>query len=247
MKSTNLIITAVFLLFYTATSIAQCFDDGHSPFQNQGWLSCKTSVGPIQERGNTHWLLYDLGEKYTVDALYFWNHNVWGETGMGVKQILIDYSNDKINWKTAGPFNIAKAPGSWKYTGVEGPDLNHAVGQYFLITVINTWDNSTACAGLGEIKFILGESVDTEDEINSIREFTISPNPASNNIELTLPDFQSVSSLAIYNTIGQKVINLDLPLSSKIYVPISQLESGLYHVSIKSNVGMQSKSFIKIE
>lgn len=243
----KLIATLVITITTFSSLNAQCFDDGHSPFAKQGWLSCNTSIGPIQERGKKHWILYDLGEKYTVDALYFWNHNVWGETAMGAKEIIIDYSLDKNEWNTVGPFTIDKAPGSWKYTGVEGPSLDHAVGRYFLITVLNAWDAESHCTGLAEIKFILGESVNTEDEDVTQTALTISPNPTSDYINVTLPNDKSIDNIIVYNSIGQIVMSLDIPSGNQLTTSISHLQNGMYHLHILNDGIIQTKSFVKVD
>jgi hypothetical protein len=232
--------------FFTTSSSAQCFDNGHSPFEEQGWLSCEMNLSPNPDRGETHWILYDLGHRYTINETYIWNHNVWGETGMGANQILIDYSDDMEEWKTIGPYTIEKAPGSWKYTGIEGPTLDNVIGQYFLITVLNTHDQSSSCAGLGEIKLIIGESVDTEDPIED-QDFTIAPNPASEQIRITLTDYAKINSINIYNTVGQNVTTLNIPTGNEMTIPLDGYSNGLYHVSINSSDGIKTKSFIKVD
>jgi len=191
--------TLFFTIVFTFCLSAQCIDDTHSPFQDQGWMSCNTSVGPIPERGDVHWLRYDLGDVYILDSLYIWNHNVWGETGMGVKSIMIDYSIDEQNWISAGPFNIEKAPGSWKYQGTMGPSLNNAQAQYVVISVLSTHSEDTACAGVGEFLFYLGESVDVEDQEIVDLDWNIVPNPATDNITISLssPDLK-LMRLSLY-------------------------------------------------
>ncbi|MEM9544394.1 MAG: T9SS type A sorting domain-containing protein [Bacteroidota bacterium] len=239
-------LTFIFLMVLTASNNAdaQCFDDGHSPFQNQGWLSCNTSVGPIPERGDAHWLLYDFGHVYTLDSIYFWNHNVWGETGMGVKSILIDYSTDKQNWNTVGPINVEKAPGSWKYTGTQGPGLGNVNAQYVLITVVSTWDDATACAGLGEIKFSVNNTVNvTETEI--AQEWSISPNPAIDRITIQLPEVDEIQDLSVYNSVGQLVQRLVIPNGPQFTIPVNEMEEGIYFVSISTKNEVFTKSFVK--
>lgn len=231
-------------IFTINNTDAQCFDDGHSPFQNQGWLSCNTSIGPIPERGDVHWLLYDFGHVYTLDSVYFWNHNVWGETGMGVKSILIDYSTDKENWSTIGPINIEKAPGSWKYTGVQGPFLGNVDARYALVTVISTWREDTACAGLAEIKFGVSNSVDVE-EINPIAEWTISPNPAIDMITIQLPEVKEINSLKMYNAVGQLVHDLKIPNGNELVISLDDMKEGIYFISISTDTEILTKSFVK--
>ncbi len=239
-------LTFIFLMILTSSNSAdaQCFDDGHSPFQGQGWLSCNTSIGPIPERGDAHWILYDFGHIYTLDSLYFWNHNVWGETGMGVKSILIDYSIDKENWNTVGPINIEKAPGSWKYTGTQGPSLGNVNARYALITVIDTWDDDTACAGLGEIKIGVNNSVNVT-EIDAAQEWTISPNPAIDKITVQLPEVDEIRDLSVYNAVGQLVQRLNVPNGNELVVPLNEMKEGIYFISIATDKEVLTKSFVK--
>lgn len=224
-------------------SDAQCFDDGHSSFENQGWLSCSTSVGPIPERGDAHWLLYDFGHVYTLDSVYFWNHNVWGETGMGLKSILIDYSIDKENWNTIGPIPIDKAPGSWKYTGSQGPSLGNVDARYALITVVSTWED-TGCAGLAEIRFGVNNIVDV-NEVETITEWSISPNPATDMITIQLPEVEDIKRLTVYNSVGQLISELSIPDGNELIVPINDINEGIYFISIATNTEVMTKSFVK--
>ena len=224
---------------------AQCLEDRHSPFENQGWQSCNTSVGPVA-RGEKHWIAYDFGETYVIDSLYIWNHNVWGETGMGVKEMMIDYSTDQVNWTAIGPFTIEKAPGSWKYEGTAGPKLGNAQARYFLITVMSTWDPTQTCAGLGEVKFNLGLSTDIE-EIEPEIAWSISPNPASEQIQVDLPADIDIITLSLYNSIGTLVSNFSVPSNHQMTVAIDHLQSGVYYLSYQTEKDVQTKSFVKID
>ena len=206
--------TFFFICFTTYFSSAQCLEDRHSPFQHQGWQSCMTSVGPV-DRGEKHWIAYDFGERYVIDSLYFWNHNVWGETGMGVKEFMIDYSTDQVNWTAIGPFTIDKAPGSWKYEGTAGPLLGNIEARYMLFTVMSTWDASASCAGLGEVKFNLGLSTDIE-EVEPELAWNISPNPATDQITIQLPEGLAVTQLSLYSAVGVLVKQLNVPVKSAI-------------------------------
>lgn len=241
------IYTLITIVVWTFSLSGQCIDDTHSPFQNQGWMSCNTSVGPIPERGNVHWLQYDLGAEYILDSLYIWNHNVWGETGMGVKNIMIDYSTDQQNWISAGPFTIEKATGSWKYQGVRGPSLNNALARYIVISVLDTHSEDVSCAGVGEFLFYIGDLVDVEVEESVTLDWNISPNPSSENITITLPQDIDLLSLSMYNSIGSKIYELPIPAGNQITFPVSHLNSGMYYISFQSKSEIRSKSFIKVD
>lgn len=222
----------------------QCFDEGHSTFKNQGWLSCNTSIGPIEERGDAHWILYDLGEVYAIDSLKIWNHNVWGETEKGVKEVVIDYSTNQINWNTAGSIEVEKAPGSWKYTGWNGPSLGNADMRYVLITVVSTWDVIEDCAGIAEVRFNIGESVSTE-EPQVPKELTIGPNPANEKLNITFSEGQDIQNISIYNAIGQKMKDVQVPTGTQMTITISDLNEGMYFLSVLDEEGMTTRGFVK--
>ena len=236
-----------FLLFLLVThfAIAQCLEDRHSPFASQGWQSCSTSVGPV-DRGNKHWISYDFGEEYVIDSLYFWNHNVWGETGMGVKEIMIDYSTDQINWTPIGPFTINKAPGSWKYEGTSGPQLGSINARYMLFTVMSTWDASQTCAGLSEVKFYLGLSTDIE-EVRPELAWNISPNPAIEQIVVDLPAETEVTQLSLYNAVGTLLSQYQVNGQARLNLPVDHLTDGLYYLSYQTDKATYTKSFVKME
>ena len=244
MKISTYILLVISFFTASASLQAQCFEDGHSPFQNDGWLSCETSVGPIAERGDAHWLLYDFGEEYVIDSLYFWNHNVWGETGMGVEEILIDFSTDQENWTTVGPFEIEEAPGSWRYTGTSGPSLLNQKMRYVLITVLSTHDEALDCAGFSEVRFNIGEATNTEDI--ELVGFDIAPNPASDFLNVSLENQVDIQALNIYNSVGQLIKRLPSPAGDQMIVPITELNDGMYYLSITSDAGIATKSFVKV-
>lgn len=244
MKYIYTFITSILLAF---NSFGQCIDDTHSPFQDQGWMSCNTSIGPIPERGDVHWLRYDLGAVYVLDSMFVWNHNVWGETNMGVKTIMVDYSIDEMNWSSAGPFTIDKAPGSWKYQGTAGPSLDNAQAQYIVISVLSTHSEEMTCAGVGEFLFALGESVAIEEKEISEIEWTISPNPTADLITITIPQDIDLLNLSLYNSIGLKISELPLPASNTITFPVGDLQNGMYYVNFQSKNETRSKSFVKVD
>lgn len=137
---------------------AQCANENHSTHPQDSWLSCSSSTNPNPDRGNSHWLRYDLGYIYHLTSTQFWNYNVADATNKGFKNIAIDYSTDGITWSNATTFELAQAPGTNDYTGVAGPDLSGLAARYILLTALDTWGNS--CAGLSEVKFDVDNSLD---------------------------------------------------------------------------------------
>ncbi|MBT8233090.1 MAG: T9SS type A sorting domain-containing protein [Saprospiraceae bacterium] len=243
MKNKYIILT-LFIACLGLNMQAQCLDESHSPFKDQGWMSCTESQSPNTIRGNSHWIMYDLGYKYLVDSIKVWNHNVWGETGNGARWIIVDYSIDGSNWEPAGTFRIGKAPGSWKYESDEILDLNHAFGRYFLVTVLEAHDENANCVGVAEVKFNLGIMSDTEEEILADT-WTIAPNPAVDVLNIDLGNQSQVDQLIITNSIGQIVTNIK-PTRNLLNLDVSEFISGMYYVTIIKEGERENKTFVKM-
>jgi len=139
------------LLLVNVVSFAQCRDDTHSTNQADSWVSCESSPNPNTFRGDSHWVLYDLGYMYQLGIATIWNYNVENETGKGFKDVLVDYSINGIDWITAGQFQLPQASGNNNYTGYRDFDFGDIGARYILLTAQNNWDGS-GCAGISEFK-----------------------------------------------------------------------------------------------
>lgn len=222
-------IASLLAVFLTVQLSAQCIEDTHSPFPNQGWESCQTSLAPAADRGDVHWLQYDLGETYALQNLHIWNHNVWGELDKGVKEIYLDFSLDGNNWTSAGPYTIEQAPGSWKYQGYEVGDLGNVLARYVLISVASTWGESN-CAGLAEVRFGLGEVVNTDDVLTAAAPMIVYPNPASQEAYVQLTEQDATDQLLLIDATGRVVQQLAVAQGPNTRIDVRNLPTGLYHV-----------------
>jgi hypothetical protein len=238
------ILVFIFISLNATILNSQCIDETHSPFAADAWLSCNTSSGPIPQRGENHWIMYDFGQTYTLDSLYIWNYNVWGQTGSGMKQILIDYSTDQSNWNTIGPVMLEEAPGSWKYNTPSSINIGNVQARYFMITAIQTFDPDASCAGLGEIKITLGSSTDVE-EIASKEDVALYPNPVEDILYLSFSDNIDIRNIMIYNTTGQLVKNTSNIYGSNTEITATDLDAGIYYLMIQSDKGQISRKFVK--
>ncbi len=151
-------------LFAIQLQAQECNDDTHSINIQDSWLSCEIAASPNANRPDSHWIMYDFGYVYSIGTTQFWNYNVAGETGKGLKNIIIDYSLDGITWMEAATFQLGVASGLNTYIGEAGPDLNDIDARYILITIVDIWGNGS-CAGLSEVRFDIGETTDTPQKI----------------------------------------------------------------------------------
>lgn len=243
MKSIVYIILCLLMLSFE--SAGQCLEDNHSPFNNQGWLSCQESESVIKDKGKHHWIQYDFDREYTIRDMRIWNHNVWGETGQGVKSISIDYSQDGINWTSGGTFDIQKAPGSWKYVAPEPIELKGLTAKHIVVSVLETWEPGSACAGIAEVRFGVEGTTSTDDALDISDQFEIRPNPASDLVRVEF-GFNDTRAISIVNSIGQVVKSMTSVNNSYIEIPIWDLKEGLYFMTSQSEDKIETNSFIKI-
>jgi hypothetical protein len=149
---------------YEPCAVTDYLDNG----EENNWLSCATSSCPNTLRGDAHWIMYDLGQRYELHNTQIWNYNVPGQTGDGMRNVAIDYSDDGNNWLELGVYNWSLATGDAGYGGFSGPNFNGLYARYVLITSL---DNATSCKGLGKVAFNVvscpaeGTPCDDDDEL----------------------------------------------------------------------------------
>ena len=156
MKNNRVLILVFAFVSISWNIYPQCADPDPSIWENT-WLSCKQSQNPNQAHGEGHWILYDFSREYFIGQSWIWNTNESGATDQGIKDVVVDYSNDGVNWTLLGEFTFAKAPGTAQYGGFAGPDFGGKSIRYVLITALNNWGSSN-CYGLAEVKFNLEQT-----------------------------------------------------------------------------------------
>jgi hypothetical protein len=103
----------------------------------------------------------DLGDTYSLTGVHIWNYNEGGQTGRGLKDVIINVSPDADtnNLAYLGGWTFAEATGSSTYTGfdLDLTGLNASLlsnVRYFQIVASGThgtsWDSY---GGLAEIQF----------------------------------------------------------------------------------------------
>lgn len=129
--------------------------DRHNTNAFDGWVSCSTAPNPNSANGNSHWILYDLGQNKSLFTSQFWNVNHPEHLDWGIRTIRVEYSLDNTNWTTMGDFTFPQAPGQSLYEGFEGPDFEAITARYILLTALNNYGG--ACSGFGELKIYTQE------------------------------------------------------------------------------------------
>jgi serine protease AprX len=75
-------------------------------------------------------------------------------------------------------------------------------------------------------------------------DFVVYPNPTNDSISVTLPNESDVKTLAIYNVLGQKVLEKNISTQTQT-ISLKSLKSGIYFYKIESNDFSKSGKIIK--
>jgi len=152
----NKLFTVIICVFSFNIAMTQCFPDRHNANEDASWLSCATSPSPNPDRGDSHWVLYELDDVYEFYNLTVWNYNHVYDHNNGVSEIIVDVSMDGVTWVEAGIFNVMESDGSSFYQGEMVGSLGSRSGQYVLITAVE--NHGGACFGMSEVKIELEPS-----------------------------------------------------------------------------------------
>jgi len=117
-------------------------NDIHSTPTNGMWLSDVSTPGET-------WIQYDLDQLYKLHQVLVWNHNSDLEevVGFGIKEALIETSQDGEIWETFGTIELARA-------AQQAPiDLHDIVARHVRITAQSNWGGIFQQYGLSEMRF----------------------------------------------------------------------------------------------
>ncbi|MCI4443209.1 MAG: S8 family serine peptidase [Lentimicrobium sp.] len=102
----------------------------------------------------------------------------------------------------------------------------------------------TAQYGYGIPDFNLALSNGLSVSAFSKNDFIVYPNPTSDSISITLPEGLESKTIAIYNVLGQKVLDKNISTQSST-ISLKSLNSGMYFYKIESNGFSKSGKIIK--
>ena len=82
------------------------------------------------------------------------------------------------------------------------------------------------------------------NEISNSADFKFSPNPANDQVEIKLPRNSKVTTIEIYNTLGQKVFDKTIN-EVELTIDITLLQAGTYFVKARNENGTSTRKLIK--
>ncbi|MCZ2101102.1 MAG: T9SS type A sorting domain-containing protein [Chitinophagales bacterium] len=227
------------------------YPDRHSTNLSDGWLSCEPSANPNQDRGISHWIMYDLGQNYEIKNFFIWNFNTperinsynneaWSRRALlgkledGMHEIVIDVSDDGKTWEELTHYFVPKASGSSIYTGEIVPDYFYVAARYVLITGLSNHGGN--CYGLGEIKIEAEPIITQTDDIYAATRLSVYPNPAREKTKLYLKDFSAGEAvIQIVDILGQQVDWKPITITGGtdiLEIQVGNYPSGLYFLNV---------------
>jgi hypothetical protein len=148
--------------------------------------------------------------------------------GEGVFQVTVTRFNvgETLNYKyrigcAFGPTELQEYPGENNnrvYTVVDGDNI-----------IPQVWYQDDQIAEPCAWNSIFENDVDVEAYIY--------PNPANDYINVSIDNYQAVKQITISNILGQNVYTLENLTNGKIIIPVSNLDNGLYFLSLKGYQG----------
>ena len=231
----------IIIISFTAQFIIaqNCNGPNHSINVNDSWLSCTLSQSPNLTRGNSHWIMYDLGYEYQIGSTHIWNYNVSGETERGMKTITIDYSSDANVWLELSSWELEEASGGMSYEGQTGPNFGGIKCRYILITSNESWGGD--CTGLSEVRFDIMQTVGAKNQRVISHDIQLFPNPTSEFI--SIHSEMELEEFVIISTSGTEMYRGDF----QQMIDISYLPQGMFFIQLTDNTGkLYSKAFTKL-
>ena len=247
------LLVFISIIFLTRLGLAQCYPDRHNTSWYDGWVSCETAENPNSIRGESHWILYNFGHAYALEKMQIWNTNDPQHLDRGMRNIVVDYSEDGATWNELGAFEIPQGAGTSTYEGVEGLDFSGAKAQYVLITALDNYGSD--CYGLSEVRFAtndekLADETTPVDSENFCVAVNVFPNPFVNDPTVAIQSNCSRElSYEVTDAMGRvlKVNDTSIgELTSNATLGTQEWTPGIYFLNVRNGVNVLRKKLIKM-
>jgi hypothetical protein len=144
----------------------------------------------------------------------------------------------------------------WQIIGFGNPiylNTSYAYFTYPNYNSMNMWlvqlitMDSTGCLDTTTQQLLLRDAYNTTaslNEMSNIKDFSIFPNPASDNINIETTTQGNNTIITIYNLHGQQLMQCEMK-ETKTQIDISSLAQGMYFVKIESDEGIAVRKIVK--
>lgn len=178
--------------------------------------------------------------KYTIasDGYIYCAINLLDEWTWTGEVVGVELNPAVAGTDVTGSFDLTIPEGTTPTSDLTG-NLNYKIN----IELKQTPDQSTWLAGAYPATQINLTETLSNDEFEGTTALSIFPNPTTESIEINGLEQARISKFTIFNTIGKEVFSAENLLSNKI--DVSQLNSGIYFISIANEGQVQTLKFIK--
>lgn len=220
------------MTIWSQSSYSQCREDNS---WEDVWTSCQTSPSPNPIRTQSHWLQYDLGHLYPLASLHIWNANQPDLTDRGIREMILDYSEDGQAWTEWGMIQVPQAPGKNYYSGFQVADFGVLRARYLLFTVTQSWGASD-CVSLHEVSMKVAPFPLPEDQ-----QIWLYPNPSREQVTVRfeMNEWENIQ-LDVLTLIGQSVWHEELSVERgehRHLIHTGDLVPGVYLVYVRGRGG----------
>ena len=198
------------------------------------WLSCTKSIPPGTSLDTSHWIAYDLGERYQLIGSHVWNFNVENRVNFGFENVEVYTSLDGTNWSLFGAYAWDLAEGLTPYYGFDGPNFNGLFAQHVLIYSLDPGN----CRGISKVTFdavlcpLIGTTCDDSDNLTIMDHY-------NDNCECKGIPLDANLCTEEYLTLGNIILNTNNYSAENSVQSISQIGSD-------ERVSMIGGSFVEL-
>ena len=158
---------------------------------------------------------------------------------------------DTVTWNfiTAG-HNVKSQEDSTESFGTAGGEFDtFGLGYQYSFTFQVPGSNNFICGPhatfmYGSVTVVPEGTLSTEDFESQNTEFTISPNPSKNSLNITLPNSDKDLKLEVFDLLGKQIYKRTIT-NLQSSVNVTNWKSGIYLVRVSDDKTTQTKRFIK--
>jgi hypothetical protein len=204
-------------------------DDLHSADSATMWLS--DLMDP-----NIAWIQFEFDKIYRLYQMLVWNYNTTVEpaVGFGIKEAIIEYSVDGVNWSVLGTTHeFAQGPGETGYANNTAVDFLGVAARYIRITVNSNWSPwGLKQYGLSEVRFLYTpvcarepspDSGATDVSVDRILSFRAGREAATHNVYLSTEEQAVIDGTAPVTTMTEPSYASSLDLAATYYWRVDEV------------------------
>ncbi len=204
--------------------------------ENTGWAKTRYT------KSDSNWTTHIYGSLLkTTDGGNSWTTQIDGEFLIAD----MDFLNENYGWVSTSDGYTYKTTDGGNYWKKIPSCINSGMFCIHIVDVDSCW---ALTGSFFKLHYSCTETAIEEPlPIPETNEFQIFPNPATNEISLSIPEEQNINSISIFNSLGMEVKRIEqteLIGNSKITISTADLPNGLYHFSFVNQTGRVTKSFV---